>query len=76
MVGVCCRNAGELQDALRHLKKAVEIDADHDGAHYMLGSVYERMGETDPARSEYETAIRLNPDKDRYRRSLRELDEK
>jgi len=46
----------------------------HDGAHWRIGMLYEISGDTARARTEYETAVRLNPDEDGYRESLKSLD--
>ncbi len=45
----------------------------YDGAHWRLGMLYEHKGDAAIARTEYETASRLNPDDDKYRDSLNEL---
>lgn len=45
----------------------------HDGAHWRLGMLYEHLDDRARARSEYETAIRLNPDEEMYRESLESL---
>lgn len=46
----------------------------HDGAHWRMGMLYEIRGDEVRARGEYETAVRLNPDEDGYRESLKALD--
>jgi tetratricopeptide (TPR) repeat protein len=45
----------------------------YDGAHWRLGMLYEHKGDLARAREEYETARRLNPDEDKYLKSLEEL---
>jgi tetratricopeptide (TPR) repeat protein len=45
----------------------------HDGAHWRLGIIYEMRGDSEMAKEHFETAIRLNPDEERYRKSLNEL---
>jgi tetratricopeptide (TPR) repeat protein len=47
----------------------------YDGAHWRLGMLFKHKGDVAAARTEYETAVRLNPDEDRYRDSLEKLDE-
>jgi tetratricopeptide (TPR) repeat protein len=47
----------------------------YDGAHWRLGMLYEHQGNVPVARSEYELAVQLNPDEDRYNDSLKKLDE-
>jgi tetratricopeptide (TPR) repeat protein len=46
----------------------------YDGAHWRLGMLYAHKGDAATARTEYETAVLLNPDEDRYAESLKELD--
>jgi tetratricopeptide (TPR) repeat protein len=46
----------------------------YDGAHWRLGMIYEHKGDVDRARTEYETAVELNPDGEKYRESLASLD--
>jgi tetratricopeptide (TPR) repeat protein len=47
----------------------------YDGAHWRLGMIFEHKGDVATARTEYETAVRLNPDEDRYKESLEALGE-
>jgi tetratricopeptide (TPR) repeat protein len=47
----------------------------YDGAHWRLGMLHQRKGDLAMARSEYELAVRLNPNEDRYSESLKNLDE-
>lgn len=42
-------------------------------AHWRLGAIYERQGKTDAARTEYDTALRLNPKLDEARAALKSL---
>lgn len=46
----------------------------YDGAHWRLGMLFEHKGDVATARTEYETAVLLNPDEDRYAESLKDLD--
>ena len=45
----------------------------YDAAHWRMGMLYEHKGDAASARAEYETALRLNPEDDKYRDSLNEL---
>jgi tetratricopeptide (TPR) repeat protein len=59
-----------------YLEKDVESGyPGYDGAHWRLGMLFEHRGDVARARTEYETAVRLNPEEDRYGESLKELDE-
>jgi tetratricopeptide (TPR) repeat protein len=46
-----------------------------DSAHWRLGTLFELKGDVTRARTEYETAARLNPDENKYKESLKKLDE-
>ena len=45
----------------------------YDGAHWRLGILFEHKGDVATARTEYETAMRLNPEQDSYRDALEKL---
>ena len=45
----------------------------YDGAHWRLGMIYEHRGEQALAKEHFETAVSLNPDDEKYRKSLNEL---
>jgi len=46
----------------------------YDGAHWRLGMIYEHRGDLARARTEYETAVELNPDGEQYQAALVNLD--
>lgn len=61
------------------LRKYIEYDVEpgypgYDGAHWRLGMLFEHKNDLATARTEYETAVRLNPDEERYSESLKSLD--
>ena len=51
LVGSACVEAGREKNALKHLQKAVELDANFADAWFMLGAVYLRLGDQDGAKS-------------------------
>jgi len=59
-----------------YLKKDVKPGhPGYDAAHWRLGMLFEHKGDLTRAREEYETALRLNPDGEEYRKSLASLDQ-
>jgi tetratricopeptide (TPR) repeat protein len=46
-----------------------------DGAHWRLGMLYEHKGDLATARQHYQTAVEMNPDDDKFRKSLETLAE-
>ncbi len=47
----------------------------YDAAHWRMGMLFEHKDDPVRAKSEYETAIQLNPDDEKYQTSLKALDE-
>jgi Flp pilus assembly protein TadD len=60
-VGRTLLQAGEIEPALEHLRRAVEIDPGRAHHHHALGIAEERLGRNDAAASRYSEAIRLDP---------------
>ena len=52
---------GNLEEAERHLLKAIEIDSSHATAHNNLGVVYLQQERTEDAEKEFRQALKLNP---------------
>ena len=50
-----------------------EGDPPRSSAHYRLGLVYERMGDRDRAKREFETSLRLEPTRDEVKKALRRV---
>jgi tetratricopeptide (TPR) repeat protein len=46
-----------------------------DGARWRLGMLYEHKGDLAAARQQYQTAVELNPDDEKYRKSLKALEQ-
>ena len=55
------------------MEQAVVLDSLSASLHNNLGIVYERLGEREKARAEYELAARLAPDKRLYQANLGHL---
>lgn len=82
LVGVRCRLAfvlshlpGRQNDALAHYQEALRIDPNSIDAHNGLAIAYIMMGQTDAARREWETVLRIDPTQESARRNLRRLEE-
>ena len=64
------RKATDDAAAAAHYKAGLEICPSDDVAHYELGEVYLRLGQTDAARAEFAEALRINPNFSRAQRHL------
>ncbi len=58
--GIKANNEGEYKNAIKHLKKATELNLDHKKAFYNLGAVYEKIKEYDAAIENLEEAFENN----------------
>jgi Flp pilus assembly protein TadD len=54
--------AGREEDAMEHLKKAVELQPDYAPAHYYLGIIHLRLNDSAEEKSELEAAIKADPE--------------
>ncbi len=61
-LGLCYRQAGEWNKALRVTLRAAQIEQDAAAPHAILATVHEARGRLDLALAEYRQAIRLSPD--------------
>jgi len=52
----------QVDEAIEHYRKSLQIDPDYVQTHNNLGIAYAELGRFDEAISEYETALRLRPD--------------
>ena len=69
---------GKIPNALQKemfdvLKRVVEIDPDHDRAHFYLGSMARDLGDAELAITSFKALTRIIPYDDRYYRELAEL---
>ena len=55
MLGYAYRNAGQLEAALKHYQRALQIDPRHRGAHEYIGEAY--LMARDPAKAEEHLAV-------------------
>jgi tetratricopeptide (TPR) repeat protein len=62
---------GRDRTAARHLRKAVELDAEYGAAFYVLGLSLLRLGEMDSARAALSAAAEAETDEPRYRSAAR-----
>ena len=76
-LGLALKNQGQLEEAIVHYRRAINIWPDYVEAHYNLGGAYIEKGEFDEALAEYRRAIEIHPDQadlhNNYGSALREL---
>ena len=65
------RKAADDTTAVAYYQAGLAICPSDDVAHYELGEVYRRLGQTEAARSAFEAALKINP---RFSRAQRQLD--
>jgi tetratricopeptide (TPR) repeat protein len=70
LLGESYLSAGRLDDALRELERAQELDASYDPTYYYLGRVHARMGNPKKAIACLEATLELNPTSLLARRDL------
>ena len=76
-LGLALKNQGQLDQAIAHYRRAINIWPDYVEAHYNLGGAYIEKGEFDEALAEYRRAIEIHPTEadshNNYGSALREL---
>ena len=76
-LGLALKNQGQLDQAIAHYRRAINIWPDYVEAHYNLGGAYIEKGEFDEALAEYRRAIEIRPDEadshNNYASALRDL---
>lgn len=70
LVGYAYLERGEMEPALKHLRKAVDLDPKFDVALYHLGLIYLKRKLVEKAREHFKAAYEINPTP-RYRSALR-----
>lgn len=73
VVGCVYYQLGRDRMASRHLRKAIEMDAEYAAAYYMLGLVFLRAGEPERAREAFNSARAADATEPRYRTALKRL---
>jgi tetratricopeptide (TPR) repeat protein len=73
VVGCVYYQLGRDRMAARHLRKAIEMDAEYAAAFYMLGLVFLRTGEPERAREAFNAALAADATEPRYRTALKRL---
>ena len=61
---------GQVDEAIAHYRKALEIRPDFAEAHYNLGTPWPRRGQVDEAIAHYRKALEIKPDKARWLNDL------
>jgi len=61
-LAVAYYRAGQYQDSLEALQKAIEFAPDHSGAHYYSGLIHHEQGHYDQAIREYGETLKFEPD--------------
>ena len=56
------RPLGRLDEAIRHCRRAVELDPDHVEAHFSLAGMFAQRGQSDDAAASYRRVLALKPD--------------
>lgn len=67
------RKATDDATAIAYYQTGLAICPSDDVAHYELGEVYMRLGQTDAAQAAFEQAVGINPNFSRAQRRLEEL---
>ena len=58
----CCREIGQLDDAVKDYERALALKPDYAEAQYNLGITHQELGQIDAAIKSYEQAITIKPD--------------
>lgn len=60
-IGLVYFDQNNIQEAIVHFKKAVELNSSFYDAHFLLGECYLRIKDTENARKAFQTVIKLSP---------------
>jgi tetratricopeptide (TPR) repeat protein len=72
-VFAAARKAADEATAITHYREGLDQCPSDDVAHNELGELYARMGRTTEARTEFEAALKLNPNFARAQQNLNAL---
>ncbi|MGE0825850.1 MAG: tetratricopeptide repeat protein [Candidatus Binatia bacterium] len=67
------RKAANDTEAIMHYREGLKLCPSDDVAHNELGEIYARTGQTADARTEFEAALKLNPNFSRAQKNLEAL---
>ena len=70
LVGSIYSRQGKVRHAIKHMKKAIEIDPSCDQAFFQLGLAFLEQNWKKRARECFQAALKLNPKESRYRNAL------
>jgi len=70
MVGAIFSKQGKVRHAIKHIKRAVEMDPSCDQAFFQLGLVFLEQNSRNKARECFQAALKLNPKESRYKNAL------
>ena len=60
-IGLVYFDQNNIQEAVQHFKKSVELNPSLYDAHFLLGECYVRIKDTEKAKSAFQTVIKLSP---------------
>ena len=69
-LGVLLADKGRLDEAVAHLRQALELRPVDADAHYTLGEALLRRGDFEPAAQEFQTVLRIDPQYSNARQML------
>ncbi|HUF42764.1 MAG TPA: tetratricopeptide repeat protein [Verrucomicrobiae bacterium] len=72
-LGVVLASQGQLQDAMRHFRETLTIDANYTKAHHQLAVLLNEQGNTDEAVGHLRRALQLEPEFAKAHESLGRL---
>jgi tetratricopeptide (TPR) repeat protein len=70
LVGSIYSRQGKVRHAIKHMKKAIEIDPSCDQAFFQLGLAFLEQNWKKRARECFQAALKLNPKESRYKNAL------
>ncbi|MBM3234761.1 tetratricopeptide repeat protein [Candidatus Poribacteria bacterium] len=65
------KRSAKLDKAFQEFQKVIELDAEHEDAHYALGAVYMELGDLKKAVEEFKRVLEINPDNTNAQKTLK-----
>ena len=75
-LGYIYLSMGELEKALEHLNKSIEIKPDFPHAWHSFGEYYEKSGDLEKARECFQKAVDLDPENQEHKDALKNIQKK